>query len=316
MTDDGERFSGRVGVVIPARNEGGEVVQTVRSARASKADGTDLRFYVVDDASTDGCCDRLRRDAGVALFRNETAQGEARNRNRGSEAAFADGCRAAVVLDAHMRVDTRWGMEQLAIAAERTKGLVCGVTHALDPSVQFTGCGGRWRWVPFGEETDRFPRGLRLQWNYDKGQIIQPVDAVYGASYAMTAGTFAKLGGWMDTGGAYGYGEQALCLAAWFLGVGRFCHTQVHLRHKFRAARPYPMSGAGYWANYARCNRVLFGAEEFDRTFRPLVGDAEGSPEVAAALADDGWCGAHDALAARKVRSDAECLSWLGIARP
>ncbi len=76
-----------VSVVIPTRNRGGQLETAVRSVLAQT--WKKLEIMVVDDASTDGTTDVLRRmvslDSRVMSFRNDVPQGGARARNQGVE---------------------------------------------------------------------------------------------------------------------------------------------------------------------------------------------------------------------------------------
>lgn len=55
-----------ISVVIPSRNEGGNILRTVRSLVEGRSSGFPLEVVVVDDDSTDGSCDRLADAVGSA----------------------------------------------------------------------------------------------------------------------------------------------------------------------------------------------------------------------------------------------------------
>jgi glycosyltransferase involved in cell wall biosynthesis len=55
-----------ISVVIPSRDEGGNILRTVRSLVEGRSSGFPLEVVVVDDNSTDGSCDRLADAVGPA----------------------------------------------------------------------------------------------------------------------------------------------------------------------------------------------------------------------------------------------------------
>ena len=67
---DAAAFKGKIIVVVPVRNEGPEIVRTIRDLRKSRAPGTNLHFFVVDDSSTDGCCKTLPNAPDITLTTN------------------------------------------------------------------------------------------------------------------------------------------------------------------------------------------------------------------------------------------------------
>lgn len=95
----------KIGVIIPCRNEGPQIVDTVNDFRESLAERTavSLVFAVLDDGSTDGCCAPLQNTPDVFLSRSETPQGEAFNRNIGAEQLIAWGADSLLWVDGHER---------------------------------------------------------------------------------------------------------------------------------------------------------------------------------------------------------------------
>jgi len=310
-----EDFEGRIDVVLPMRNEGDEIVHTIRSMRHWKAPKTRLRFIVIDDGSTDGCGNKVRRAHDVLYVRHIAPQGEGYCRNLGVCLTIDDPPRGYVTLDAHMRATGKYPLESLVLAAERTGGLVCAQTGNIDREHDFHGYGGRFAWHMV--DIDRHRRaGLRMSWAYDHKCELQPVQAVYGASYCWTPETFRRLGGWLDTIGAYGYGEPALCIKAYFLDIPRHCHTGVRLLHKFRVQRPYSTPASDYWRNYVWCNRILFGDEAFEEVFWPLAARRDRDGALRALARHPMALELNAAFQKRKLHTDEECLKWMRVPHP
>ncbi len=311
----------KIGIILPARNEGKENVPgegieplaTIRNFRVSARPETQLTFGVIDDGSTDGCCENLKGEPDVVLRRHDVSLGESASRNEGAE--LFKGMDAHITFDSHERMDTPHGLEMLAEAAIDTGGIVCGTTFQLNPAGRdFPRNGGLWAWRTTCGGNPKINIGLRLGWCYKREQELQPIEAPLGASYAFAPATFAKLGGWMDVQGQYGYGEQALALKAFFLGIPMFCHTKVLIRHQFRIQRPYPMSGAHYWYNYVWCNKIIFSDDVFRRIFLPVAVSAlPKDPRIQELSESPEAAKQRDEFAQRKTRTDDECLKWLRI---
>ena len=306
--------------MIPVRNEGVEIIRTVRSFRAAAGRGTELRFFVVDDGSVPHRrdCEPLRRAKDIRVLTNREPRGEGVSRNAGAYAAIDWGADGIVWTDAHMRMETPQsrGFEALILAAMETQGVICATCLSMDATSRFVGNGASFVWREEHEtraDGRKEPPGLRLTWAYSRKELLEPVQAIYGACYAMTVKTFETLGGWMDTAGLYGYGEQALSIRAWFQGIGRFCHTGVRVRHLFRGPRPYPMSGFGYWQNYVLCNRVLFGERTFEDVFLPLAKRYCDDASILFLAKSEAPAQSARAFAGKKVRTDREFLSFAGM---
>lgn len=299
-----------LGVILPVRNEGKDAVMTVRNMRKAIRPGSMLRFAVLDDASGDGCCNIFAGARDIVMERHPQPRGEAYNRNRGME--LLPDCDCHIVFDAHMTCDTPAGLNRLAEAAIATKGICCGTTWNLAAGTDRPRYGGRLYWWPEGHGKN--PAGLRAGWNYAQTGTLQPVQCIYGASYAMTFETWRKVGGWTDSQGLYGFGEPAMALRAWFLDIPMYCLTDVHFKHRFRVNRPYQMTGKWYWYNFVWCTKQVFSDAVFREVFLPVArkwmkGDARIEELAESAEA----ARLRDEFAPTKKHTDEECLQWLQI---
>ena len=113
-----ERLQGLT-VVIPALNEGATIGQVVTEALKAAE-----RVLVVDDGSTDGTGDRARR-AGASVLRHERPGGYDGAIADGINAAFREGARAVITLDAdgqHRIEDLR----RIALPVLAGEVLYCG----------------------------------------------------------------------------------------------------------------------------------------------------------------------------------------------
>lgn len=113
------------GILIPAFNAGRKLAETVAAAAAVWP-----RVLVVDDASTDGCADFLRRaDAvapGVALLSRKINGGKGAAVLAGAERALAEGWTHALVLDADGQHPIDRIQDFMAISTRLPRALIVG----------------------------------------------------------------------------------------------------------------------------------------------------------------------------------------------
>ncbi|HWQ62380.1 MAG TPA: glycosyltransferase family 2 protein, partial [Negativicutes bacterium] len=95
-----------VSVILPAKNEGPNVKNTLDSFLES-ADAGNLQIIVVDDSSEDGCCDFMTADGRYAevLPVRAPGLGSSNARNFGAQFAIGD---VLVFADAHVKVPPTW----------------------------------------------------------------------------------------------------------------------------------------------------------------------------------------------------------------
>src|ERR1700723_3103282 len=100
-----------VSIVLPARNEGGRLIPTIRSAARTRTGRTEGEFVIADDASTDdtttGLDDVARRipRARLTVCRSDERLGVPRARNLGGHSANGD---TLFITDAHVRFSKGW----------------------------------------------------------------------------------------------------------------------------------------------------------------------------------------------------------------
>ena len=313
-----EAFTGRIVVIMPVRNEGDWALKTVRNLRASKAPLTDLHFFIVDDCSTDGCCDIFMRGNpdDITLIRTPTDGGMPHPNGQGVARSLAvmrnPGARGFYSIDAHETMETKHGIERLVFDAEESGGIVMARSKNLATGSN-VGIGCRWCFTGSGES-------LRFKGNWIRGVEttgLVPVDALAGACYAWTPQTWAKLQGTRESYGFYGLFDIDLSIAARFTGVPVNCNADVIAGHLYRGPRPYAMSGRWRWWGYVECFRSMFRPEIWERHFAPsaravcrklrdpMLEWLINTPRLLTLQAD---------FEKRKVTTDEAVLQWMGIA--
>jgi GT2 family glycosyltransferase len=279
-------MSGTVSVVIPALNEGQNLIDTVASVRAHSGP-LDPEVIVVDDGSTDGSpqrvAGRFADDPKVRVTAGPGA-GIARARNAGAEAAQGE---IVVFLDAHCYTRPGWlapltdpfadpavALAGPAIASIRAPtSLACGVTWA-DPSLSNV-------WLP--------------------ATTTGPVPFHIGACQAVRAETFAAVGGFDAGMTRWGSEDVELCLRLWLLGHEVHAAPQSVVFHLFREARPYRVDARLILYNHLRLALLHFDETRLEKVVTQIAHWDVAASAIVLALTGDA-AAERAALQAARVR--------------
>ena len=216
-----------VSIVIPAHNEGENLVDTVRCVLENTA-YPDYEIVVVDDGSTDGSGDRLLRDFGndgcVSVVRAQGV-GVANARNLGAARATGE---MLVFLDAHCYTPRNWLVGLTQPLAQAGVGMVGPAIGTMRYSSDIRGLGLTWR-----------DASLELEWLEQREDTPYPVPLLCGACQAVCKADFERLGGY-DTGMTrWGSEDEELCLRTWLMGYEVLVQPQTVIYHLFRDSHPY-----------------------------------------------------------------------------
>jgi len=209
-----------ISVVVPARNEAGRLAPTLQNIAAQRTSNVDVEFVVVDDASTDGCCDELAApasDVTLTVVRLDTRGGVPTARNAGVETASGD---ALFITDAHVRVSAGWD-EQLLGSLE--DGVVVAGSIA-DAGSEFVGHGCKLV-VPY----------MGTHWNREKPDEGDPVHVASSAATGVTRDTFQSIGGYDEGMLYYGSAEPEFSVRAWLSGVSVRANPALVVEHEFKS---------------------------------------------------------------------------------
>jgi glycosyltransferase involved in cell wall biosynthesis len=211
-----------ISVIVPVRNEGERIGAMIRSVIAGHSAAFPLELVIVDDASTDGCCDRLDEEVNGAsqvlltICRLNAWSGVPAARNRGAEAARYP---IYVVTDGNTLFPRGWDMP--IRSAFRRNRLLAVTIRDMDSPFRGYGC------------------QLQLP---SMGVAWLPVPNAYGGLVPIAActgtvidrGLFHHLGGYDESLPVYGAAEPEFSLRAWLAGYEIACLPGLEFAHHFR----------------------------------------------------------------------------------
>lgn len=286
-----------VSVVIPALNEGANLIDTVACVRAHSGDPAP-QIVVVDDGSTDGAPQRLAAmHAGDDRVRvvNGPRQGIAQARNAGAAAASGE---VIVFLDGHCHVPDGWLAALVAPFADPAVAMT-GPTFASIRDPAAMACGITWAdaslgnvWLPAGTEG--------------------PVPFHIGACQAVRAATFAEVGGFDAGMTRWGSEDIELCLRLWLLGHEVHAAPASLVHHLFRTSRPYEVDTSLILYNHLRLALLHFDEARLARVLAGLI-RCEGAEHSLAKAYANGVVAEREALWARRKRDVDWLFSRFGI---
>jgi len=221
------RRGDRVSIVIPAFNEGENLVDTVRCVLENTA-YPDFEIVVVDDGSTDGSGDRLAnvvgKDGRVGVVRTEGV-GAANARNVG--VTYASG-QILIFLDAHCYTPSGWMAGLIRPLADARVGMVGSVIGNMCSGSDFRGWGLTWR-----------DASLEVRWLGQRENRPYPVPFLGAACQAVRKTDLERLGCYDAGMTRWGSEDQELCLRYWLMGYEVMVQPQTVVYHLFRESHPY-----------------------------------------------------------------------------
>jgi glycosyltransferase involved in cell wall biosynthesis len=237
-----------------------EVSRTVESLKQSiTRDETELRVFVTDDGSTDGCCDGI-----PGCVRHAEPFGTAISLNEMTACAMDWGADVIGIADAHMRFDP----ESLEILADKALSEICVVTGTSKGMDTGLLCGR-------GCDLRRVPQDLIAckwtspVWVNGWGRILGPMGAVYAMSIETIHALMNPTGLlWDNAAGLWGYQEESLAIKCALLEIPMHVNQYWGATHLYRAANPTPNVGEEKRKNIIWCLSAYFHPDTFNAYFR------------------------------------------------
>jgi glycosyltransferase involved in cell wall biosynthesis len=287
-----------VSVVITAHNEGPEVRRTIESVQANTS--VPVEIIVVDDGSTDGCCENLE-GRRVRVIRHDRRVGVAYSRNVGARDCRGD---VLVFLDGHQRVSSGC-LDRCAAVALSRGAIVWPDVRALHNRTAVAH-GAFFRLAGEGNP-------LTATWNNQRpGQPISKITSLRAPGYFVPRSLFDNLR-WVSQLRGWGGSEAAIALKAFFLGIDILHVCGPVARHLFRPKFGYAVRNEEVSRNHALITRVCFDDRTWFEHWLPHVFQGHLSPEAARELAAPDVVAEHKEFMKLKRRPDREF--WRGLLR-
>ena len=227
-------------IVLACRNEGKLILDTVNSILNNKTN-TLYEIIVVDDGSTDMCCDIIRQNLNDGKFdknilkivTNSTSIGACKARNLGTENSSSD-TNYVCFLDAHTRVEPHW-LDKLIEAELSSLGnnqsiVTCGI-RVMDGTDE----GG------FGETLNlsELPKNNFVPLWLAKPKDITEVPFAPGGVMLIPKFLFNDIGGFEKYFQTWGAEDTEISLKAWLMGYKILATPHTKIEHFFRPKHPY-----------------------------------------------------------------------------
>lgn len=243
----------RVSIVIPAHNEGENLVDTIRCVLENIA-YPDFEIVVVDDGSTDGSGDRLSRifgnDSRVGMVRAE-GLGVANARNLGATCASG---KILIFLDAHCYTPPHWMDGLIQPLADICVGMVGPAIATMRYGSDVRGLGLNWR-----------DASLELEWLGQRENTPYPVPLLTGACQAVRKADLERLGYYDPGMTRWGSEDEELCLRYWLMGYEVLVQPQTVVYHLFRESHPYEVQVQNIIYNRLRLAMLHLSDERVNR---------------------------------------------------
>jgi glycosyltransferase involved in cell wall biosynthesis len=247
-----------ISVVMPVRNEGRRLANGILSFITGRSFRFPIEFVIVDDASTDGCCDGLMdwgrslgNEVSIRLIRLPRWSGIPYARNAGAAIASAP---LLFITDANVEADTRW---DVPVFSEM------GPDRALCATIADQGSS----WMGYGCTLDLPSMGVN--WLRDPAAFggYVPVSPCTGT--VLYKALFRRLGGYDTAMPVYGAAEPEFSVRLWLYGAHIVSCPRLVLRHRFRPAaerKPFlDLIGASQVKNYLRFGLLYLEGKDRQR---------------------------------------------------
>ena len=249
MAGNGDTIS----VIIPAHNEGTNLPDMVNCI-LTRSRHPNLEVVVVDDDSTDGSTQRLRRrfreDQRVRLLR-ASGLGVAGSRNHGASEACGD---LLVFIDGHCYTPPGWLPQLTMPLADPGVGLIGPAFASLEHGNGYRGMGVKWQGPDLG-----------FEWMSQQDETPYPVPLITGGCQAIRRPLYESLGGYDGGMTRWGSEDLEIALRVWLMGYQVLVHPQVLIYHLFRQNFPYPVDSAGVIHNRLRMAMLHLSSERLER---------------------------------------------------
>lgn len=263
-----------VSIIIPVHNEGDLIYSTIESIHKYLEVPTEI--IVIDDASTDSCCDFLRSNTPV--FENvkvlsQTRAGIAQSRNRGAKEAKGD---VLIFLDAHCCPQPKW-IDMLLSALEKNRNSILTPCLSDMRNTNLRGYGAK-----------VVDRTFRYRWLTKQADTPYEIPIAGGGCMIMTRDFFNSIG-CFDNMRVFGIEDVEICIRCWLFGYSVVVVPNVEVAHLFREKTNFPVGSGDYLHNVLRTAVLHFDGERLCRILEDLEGKTGFSQAAKNLLVDNLW---------------------------
>jgi GT2 family glycosyltransferase len=263
-----------VSIVLPVHNEGRRLGQTLAAIRDTVH--IPYEVIVVNDASTDSCCDALRADPppfeNLVLVEPPRRVGVAGARNLGAAQARAP---ILAAMDAHCTPQQGWLERLLEEVDKPGVGIVAPQIRSLENPAATT----------FGLTIRN--RELGVEWLNRRADQPYPIPLAGCACMVMKREFFEAVGRF-DQMRSYGMEDAELCIRAWLLGYSVIMVPDAEVVHWFKK-EPFPVGWHDYLYNRLRTAVLHFDGEPLQRILATLRTKPAFADAMASLLVSDIW---------------------------
>lgn len=278
-------------LILTIHNEGDELRRTLASVLSKTSAVSDT--LIVDDASTDGCCDDVVNE-GVRVIRHASRLGVASSRHQAVQVAQGS---VLAFLDGHHRVATGALNTCAELAASRAAIVVPDIRDFESESPTTHGAMFR-----LCSERGYFS----AEWNYlHPQQQVTRVSSLRSPIYLMSRDTYDRVY-WIQGLRNWGGSEAAISVKAFFLDIPilHLCGTPT--RHMFKEKLQYDATWDDVWRNHALIARVCFDDRTWYKYWLPKLFEPHLTDEAKRDMESESIVAQHEEFQRAKVRTDAE----------
>ncbi|MEW6624276.1 MAG: glycosyltransferase [Bacillota bacterium] len=239
-----------VSIIIPCKNEGQNLDMTLESLHQCKV-RAQHEIIVVDDGSTDGCCEGLSQRYPLVRFYRGSGLGAARARNFGASKAKGG---IYVFCDAHMIFVPGW-LDTLMFMLEHDKAGAAAPGIGVLGNPNQVGYGLTW--------DDR----LRVRWLPRPPNEAMEVPLLPGGCLAVKKEVFKSIDGFDGGFKVWGHEDEEISLKLWLFGHVCCICPEVIVLHKFRSKHPYSVNFTHVSYNFMRMAISHFKLERISKLY-------------------------------------------------
>lgn len=249
-----------VSLVIPVKNEGCNIRNTIESALRVKT-AYPFEIIVVDDGSTDNCCDFiLDLDRSQIKLITTKGIGAAGARNLGAQHASGY---YLIFCDAHLFFEDNW-IDGLVTPIQ--KGLADGTTPGIANADYPISTG-------FGQSLNE---ALEVKWRLHI-DTLSPTAILPGGCLAISKQVFTDIGGFDSELRVWGYEDVEFSIRMWLFGYSCYVQPAVKILHVFRSAHPYKVNWEDFYFNMMRMTFCHFSEKRIAKC-KELI--KQSNPEI------------------------------------